>query len=88
MKESKFMNKVRISSKYQIVVPKEARKALGVGAGDELVVIPQKDRIELIPRPKSYTDATLGLGKKVWKGVDAVDYVRGERKAWEKKRRG
>lgn len=78
------MNTVKISSKNQIVVPKEARQALGVAAGDELVVVAQNGRVELVPRPKSYTRATLGLGKSVWKGIDAVGYVRGERKAWEK----
>ncbi|MHB8793269.1 MAG: AbrB/MazE/SpoVT family DNA-binding domain-containing protein [Thermoleophilia bacterium] len=81
------MNTAKISSKYQIVIPKKARKALGLSAGDEVVVVAQKDRIELVPRPRSYTNATLGLGKEVWKGVDAVKYVKGERKAWEKKDR-
>lgn len=81
------MNTAKISSKYQIVIPKQARRALGLTAGDEVVVVAQKDRIELVPRPRSYTRATLGLGKEVWEGVDAVKYVRGERKAWEKKAR-
>ncbi|MFA6001952.1 MAG: AbrB/MazE/SpoVT family DNA-binding domain-containing protein [Thermoleophilia bacterium] len=79
------MNKVKLSSKNQIVIPKEARRALGLSAGDEIIVVTYNDRIELVPRPKSYTSATLGLGKDVWKGVDAVSYVKGERKAWEKK---
>jgi AbrB family looped-hinge helix DNA binding protein len=79
------MSTVKISTKNQIVIPKEVRKALGVGAGDELVVVEKPGRIELVPRPKSYTKATLGLGKNIWKGVDAVKYVKGERKTWEKK---
>jgi AbrB family looped-hinge helix DNA binding protein len=80
------MNTVKISSKYQIVVPKQARKALGLAAGDELVVVAREGRIELIPRPKSYTAATLGLGSEVWEGIDAVKYARGERESWEKKK--
>lgn len=79
------MNTAKISSKYQIVIPKQARKALGLSAGDEVVVVALKDRIELVPRPRNYTSATLGLGKELWKGVDAVKFVREERKAWEKK---
>lgn len=74
------MDTAKISSKYRIVIPKKAREALGLSAGDELVVVAKKDRIELVPRPGSYTSATLGLGKEVWKGVDAVKYVKGERK--------
>ena len=60
---------------------------MGLSAGDEVVIVAQKDRLELVPRPRSYTSATLGLGKDVWKGVDAVKYVKRERKAWEKKAR-
>ena len=79
------MNTAKLSSKNQIVIPKAARKALGLNAGDEVVVVTLKDRIELVPRPQSYTMATLGLGQDVWKGVDAVRFVKGEREAWGKK---
>lgn len=79
------MTTVKLSSKNQIVIPKEVRRRLGVGAGDELVVRVRGERIELAPRPRSYTQAALGLGSEVWQGVDAVKYVRGEREAWEKK---
>ncbi len=33
---------VKISRKHQVVVPRKAREALGVGAGDELVVDVEK----------------------------------------------
>ena len=79
------MNTAKISSKYQIVIPKQARRALGLSAGDEVVVVAQKDRIELVPRPRSYTRATLGLGKEVWEGVDAVKYVRGRGRLGKRK---
>lgn len=79
------MTTVKLSSKNQIVIPREARRALGLSAGDEIIVVPHNDKIELFPRPKNYTKATLGLGKDVWNGVDAVEYVKGERKAWERK---
>lgn len=80
------MTTVKLSSKNQIVIPKAVRNILGVGAGDELIVRAREGRIELTPRPRSYTQAALGLGSDVWEGVDAVAYVRGERDAWGKKR--
>ncbi len=81
------MTSAKLSSKNQIVIPKDARNKIGIQAGDELIVLVREDRIELVPRPKNYTHATLGLGRDVWKGIDAVDYVRGERREWKKKRR-
>jgi AbrB family looped-hinge helix DNA binding protein len=74
---------VRISSKHQIVIPREARKALSLGAGDELLVEIEEGRLVLYPRPKDYARHLRGLHKGVWRGVDATDYVTEERKSWE-----
>ncbi len=74
---------VRISSKNQIVIPREARKALSLGAGDELLVEIEDGRLVLYPRPKNYAKHLRGLHKGVWRGVDATEYVREERKNWE-----
>lgn len=50
-----------LSSKFQITIPAEARKALGLQAGRGLEVRIKKDRIELVPQePPS---ALLGLIK-------------------------
>ena len=39
-----------LSSKFQITIPAEARRALGLKAGRGLEVRIKKDRIELVPR--------------------------------------
>ncbi len=75
---------VRVSRKHQVVVPREAREALGVGAGDELVVEVEKGRVFVKARPRSYAKHMLGLHKSVWKGVRVEDYLRREREAWVK----
>ena len=74
---------VKVSRKHQVVVPKEARQALGVGAGDELVVEVEKGKVSVKARPRSYTKYMLGLHKSVWKGVKAGEHVRKERDAWQ-----
>ncbi len=74
---------VRISSKNQIVIPREARRALSLGAGDEILVEIEEGRAVLYPRPKNYAKHLRGLHKEVWRGVDATQYVREERKGWE-----
>ena len=43
------MDRVKVSSKYQIVIPKWVREALGLRPGQELAVLRHRGRIELIP---------------------------------------
>ena len=48
-----------ISSKFQITIPAEARRALGLVAGRSLEVRVKKDRIELVPQEP--VSALVGL---------------------------
>ena len=73
---------VKLSSRHQVVIPKEARKKLNLHAGDQLIVEVEKEKVVMRPRPKNYTNYMLGLGKKIWQGIDATDYVRKERESW------
>lgn len=43
------MNKVTISPKFQVVIPKEIREKAGLKPGTTLEVIHYNNRIELIP---------------------------------------
>lgn len=58
----------KLSSKYQIVIPKKIRKKLNLNSGDELIMKVEDDKIVMRPKPKSYTEYMLGLGKEVWEG--------------------
>jgi len=73
---------VRISKKYQVVIPKQARDALKIERGDELIVSIKEGQVIMKPKPKSYTKYMRGLHKNLWKGIDATKYVEKERKAW------
>ena len=61
---------VKLSSKYQVVIPREARKKLGLRAGDQLAVEVKGGKVILRPRPKNYTNYMLGLGKEIWEGIE------------------
>ena len=54
---------IKVSSKYQIVIPREARKNLNLKAGDKLIVKANNEKIIIYPQPKSYAKYSLGLGK-------------------------
>ena len=43
------MHTVTISPKYQVVIPKAIREALGLRPGQEVQVIQYGDRVELVP---------------------------------------
>ena len=43
------MQQVRVSAKYQVVIPKPVRESLGIQPGQRLEVLPYGDRIELVP---------------------------------------
>jgi AbrB family looped-hinge helix DNA binding protein len=87
LSERRFLMKavVTLSSKNQIAIPKSARKKLAIGPGDQLILDVEKDSLILKPKPKSYTKVLRGLHKDVWEGLEATEYVRKERKAWEEK---
>ena len=71
---------VKLSSKYQIVIPQAAREALSLEAGDELLVLCKSDRVVIVPKPKKFTRRTAGLHREVWQGAEA--YLQEERKSW------
>jgi AbrB family looped-hinge helix DNA binding protein len=71
---------VTLSSKYQIVIPREAREALSLSAGDELLVLSKPDRVVIVPKPKKFAKHMAGLHREVWQGAEA--YLKDERQDW------
>lgn len=72
------MHEVKLSSKNQIVVPREARAALHVEAGDRLLVVVRRDTVILVPKPKKYSKAISGLARRRY----PAEYVKRERSNW------
>lgn len=73
------MSQATLSSKNQIVIPREARKALGLRPGAKLLVVLQGDHLIVLQKPKSYRKAISGIGK----GLYSADYLKKERDSWE-----
>ena len=65
------MAEAKLSSKNQIVIPLEARKALGLKAGDKVIIVPRGETIIIMRKPKNYAKAILGMGK----GMYPPDYL-------------
>ena len=60
------MEAVKISPKYQVVIPKKLRKALNLTPGQQVQMIAFEDRIEMIPVRK------LSEMKGFLKGIDTT----------------
>ena len=73
------MAEATLSSKNQIVIPREAREALGVKAGDKLLVVVRGDRVIILERPASRHAAIRGLGTCKY----PRNYIQKERKSWD-----
>jgi AbrB family looped-hinge helix DNA binding protein len=73
------MAEATISSKNQIVIPREAREALRLKAGDKILVVSRGDRVLVLQKPKSPHAAIRGLGRNVY----PKRHVQKERQSWE-----
>jgi AbrB family looped-hinge helix DNA binding protein len=73
---------VKVSSKHQIAVPSSVRRQLAIEAGDYLLVDVQDDAIVLIRASTDPIEELRGLGREIWDGIDAQEYVNAERSGW------
>ncbi|MEK6714152.1 MAG: AbrB/MazE/SpoVT family DNA-binding domain-containing protein [Nitrospirota bacterium] len=69
---------LKLSSKNQIVLPREARDAMRVKGGDELLVVVKGNVTIIMPKPKEYSETLSGKGK----GIYPKNYIRKERSSW------
>lgn len=68
-----------LSSKHQIVIPRESREALGLKPGDRLLIVTLGEQVILLRKPRSHAAATRGLAR----GTYPRGYLEAERTAWE-----
>ena len=73
------MAEATISSKNQIVIPREAREALGVKPGDRILVVVRGNRVIVLQKPKSHHAAIRGLAR----GLYSRGHLQKERQSWD-----
>jgi AbrB family looped-hinge helix DNA binding protein len=73
------MPEATLSTKNQIVIPREAREALRVKAGDKLLVVVRGNVVIILQKPKAHRAAIQGIGA----GLYPKTYLRKERKSWD-----
>jgi AbrB family looped-hinge helix DNA binding protein len=73
------MAQATVSSKNQIVIPREAREALGLRAGDQVLVVVRGKRVLILQKPVSHRAAIRGIAKNSY----PAGHVHKERRSWE-----
>lgn len=75
-----------LSRKYQIVVPKEVRRSMGLRVGEEVALYPvSSERAVLVKHDTDPILALQGLGKEMWRSIGGTEkYIRQERASWQK----
>jgi AbrB family looped-hinge helix DNA binding protein len=68
-----------LSSKHQIVIPRESREALGLKPGDRVLIVTLGEHVILLRKPRSHAHATRGLARRMY----SKGYLEAERAAWE-----
>ncbi|MGH9632984.1 MAG: AbrB/MazE/SpoVT family DNA-binding domain-containing protein [Bryobacteraceae bacterium] len=68
-----------LSAKNQIVIPREAREALRLKAGDKLLVVVRGDRVIVLQKPRAHHTAIRGLADRAYPG----GYLQKERRSWD-----
>ena len=68
------MKQVTVSSKFQVVIPREVRESMDIRPGTRVQVLQYENRIELIPlrEPKSLRGFIKGIDTEVDRAEDRV----------------
>jgi AbrB family looped-hinge helix DNA binding protein len=73
------MAQATISSKNQIVIPREAREALALKSGDKVLVVVRGKRVLVLQKPASHRTAIRGLAREGY----PKQHLHKERQSWE-----
>jgi AbrB family looped-hinge helix DNA binding protein len=73
------MAQATISSKNQIVIPREARVALDLRAGDKVLVVVRGKRVLMLQKPASHRAALRGIARNLY----SPRHLAKERQSWE-----
>ena len=68
------MTTVTVSTKYQVVIPQDAREALGIRPGQKIEVIAYEGRLEFVPvtKPRKMRGFLRGIDTSVPRDKDRV----------------
>ncbi len=73
----------KLTEKYQITIPSEIRRRLGLEAGDVVYLTIEEGRVVLHSARGGWTESTRGLGAEVWRAEGGgAAAIGAERDSW------
>lgn len=76
------MKKTKISSKYQLTIPKALVDTYRIEKGDHVVLEPRKEGVLVRAVSGRVSDAYYGYAKKTWQKLGGTRHVKRERASW------
>lgn len=73
----------KLTEKYQITIPTEVRRRLGLQPGDLVYLSFEEGRIVLRGKRGGWTEASRGLGAEMWREEGGSAAIERERESWE-----
>jgi AbrB family looped-hinge helix DNA binding protein len=73
----------KLTEKFQITIPAEVRRRLGLKAGDRVYLVWEKGEVVLRAAAGGWTESSRGLGKELWRQVGGVAAIESERSSWK-----
>jgi AbrB family looped-hinge helix DNA binding protein len=73
----------KLTEKFQITIPSEVRRRLGLRAGDLVSLSVEDDRVVLRGVRGGWTESTRGLGAEMWRREGGVAAIERERDSWK-----
>ena len=77
------LSTAKLTEKYQITIPSEVRRRLGLRAGDLVCLSLENDRVVLRGVRGGWTESTRGLGAEMWRKEGGAAAIERERDSWE-----
>ena len=77
------VSSAKLTEKYQITIPTEVRRKLGLRPGDLVYLAVEGQQVVLRGVPGGWTEATRGLGAEVWREAGGVAAIERERASWD-----
>lgn len=74
----------KLTEKFQITIPADVRRQLGLKAGDLVYLTVEEGRVVLRGTRGSWTESSRGLGADIWKEAGGgAAAIQAERDSWE-----
>jgi AbrB family looped-hinge helix DNA binding protein len=72
-----------LTEKFQITIPAEVRRRLGLKAGDQVYLVWERGEVVLRAASGGWTESSRGLGKELWRQEGGAAAIERERSSWK-----